>query len=580
MKKLIQVLVFIVSFTGIISPTIAQNSKLVTTVQAGYWNDPSIWNTGKIPDSGDVVLLNHDLIVNRDVKCFAFYTNGYALRVLPGNTIDIIGKNENVDADSIQILSFASTSTNETLQVVYIKNGLEYLLYGTKDALGNLNKLTRAQYRKVNSNDTVMNLIYDDSVRVKAMYATINGVNDSSFFKFTYTDSLLITTRCKIDWQNETYIVRDIFPSKRSANNYAPFGIVQNGDGILPIIAGGIAAIGVGAIIVTFGSAAVGAAVGYYLVSTTASAAINGAAIGGIAGAMLFLNSVKASTIQNYPKPIPPSINPAFNTLILNNPTLIDSVWFGQNLPLLATYQKKITAPTRVLIQANVLSDGGSPILNRGLCFRADTLAAPTIADGKIQVVAGVSPFNIESDDLEANKTYSFRPFASNKNGISYGAIIKHRIGGDTVQMLIDHGIWDAIFFGAGPNGQNELGVLHQVKENGQCPNLVSAEYRDDKARFLFSGNFTGTWGFLSYSSYAAAISYDHCTANYESEYYWTNYASTWEYIHETRTIRKRITIDDVEEIYEFVITNISDKELSGYYSSLSEGAIGFFILR
>ena len=565
--------------------TIAQNNRLVTTLRAGYWNDASIWNTGKMPDSSDVVLLNHAVIVNADVKCYALYTNGFGVNVLPVNKIEIIGRNDNTIADSIQTLSFASTSINETLQVGYIKNGLEYLFYGTKDATGKINKLTRAQYRKLNQNDTIMNLIYDDSVRIKAMYATINGFNDSSFFKFTYTDSLLITTRCKVDWLTETYTVRDIIPSKRSTNNYAPYGLMQN-EGIdlnLGLIAGGFAAIGVGAIAVTFGSAALGAAAGYYLVSSTISAATTGAAIGGVLGASLFLNKATASTIDNYPKPIPPPINPAFNSLTLKNPKLIDPKWFGQELPLMVTFQKTITTPKRVLIQANVLNDGGSPIITRGVCWRADTLAIPTISDSKIQVVPGLNLFGVESNDLDADKTYAFRPFASNKNGITYGAVIKHKIpeGADTIKMLTDKGIWDAVFWGDGPNGINSLGVLTQEKNSAECPDLVTDEFRNDKCRFVFNAGFSGAWSILSYNRYWNSIGYLDCTATYETDYGWMNYPTTWEYISASRTIRKMVTIDDEVEIFNFVITNISDKELTGYYTRVADGAsLGFLIFR
>jgi len=68
----------------------------------------------------------------------------------------------------------------------------------------------------------------------------------------------------------------------------------------------------------------------------------------------------------------------------------------------------------------NVISDGGSTIIQRGICY--DTTAYPDTSKNKIIVSGTVGSFSANLSGLNSNTTYHYRAFALNSTGITYGA--------------------------------------------------------------------------------------------------------------------------------------------------------------
>lgn len=62
-----------------------------STVKAGNWNDPSIWDNGMVPAQGTDIIVNHQVIVNTNIVCSSLkvITPG-SITVSPGFTIKII----------------------------------------------------------------------------------------------------------------------------------------------------------------------------------------------------------------------------------------------------------------------------------------------------------------------------------------------------------------------------------------------------------------------------------------------------------------------------------------------------------
>jgi hypothetical protein len=69
--------------------------------------------------------------------------------------------------------------------------------------------------------------------------------------------------------------------------------------------------------------------------------------------------------------------------------------------------------------QANILSDGGSQITTRGICW--DNSPLPTISDNFVTEGPGTGPFSCFLTSLNSGLTYYARAFATNEVGTAYG---------------------------------------------------------------------------------------------------------------------------------------------------------------
>ncbi len=94
---------------------------------------------------------------------------------------------------------------------------------------------------------------------------------------------------------------------------------------------------------------------------------------------------------------------------------------------LLASIAPTVTTGTTIninnnsaLASGNVISDGGSTIQLRGVCY--DTTANPTVANYTMMVSGTTGAYTAQLTGLIANKTYHVRAYATTSAGSSYGA--------------------------------------------------------------------------------------------------------------------------------------------------------------
>lgn len=86
------------------------------------------------------------------------------------------------------------------------------------------------------------------------------------------------------------------------------------------------------------------------------------------------------------------------------------------------------TIPVNIISQSaascggNVTSDGGAPVIARGVCW--NTIGAPTISDNKTTNGTGMGTFTSNLTGLTANILYYVRAYATNSKGTSYGTQI------------------------------------------------------------------------------------------------------------------------------------------------------------
>lgn len=121
--------------------------------------------------------------------------------------------------------------------------------------------------------------------------------------------------------------------------------------------------------------------------------------------------------------------NVEFNPVPLAEKTIGQSVRCVRNnstaaiLPSINTTPVNQTSITSIQSGGNITSDGGSPVISRGVVY--DTLPMPTIdvniGVSKPVVTVGCSEYVSQISSLSQNTTYYIRAFATNSVGTSYG---------------------------------------------------------------------------------------------------------------------------------------------------------------
>ncbi|MFN8205881.1 MAG: FISUMP domain-containing protein [Bacteroidales bacterium] len=87
--------------------------------------------------------------------------------------------------------------------------------------------------------------------------------------------------------------------------------------------------------------------------------------------------------------------------------------------PAVTTQNVSDVADSSVQAEGNVLSDGGDPVVERGICW--STKHGPTIDGNKIAVGSGTGSFSTVIHGLGANTIIYIRAYATNSMGTSYG---------------------------------------------------------------------------------------------------------------------------------------------------------------
>lgn len=77
---------------------------------------------------------------------------------------------------------------------------------------------------------------------------------------------------------------------------------------------------------------------------------------------------------------------------------------------------------TAARASAEITTDGGTPILEYGICY-STTVLSPTINDPKKSITGSATTFAIELDGLAKGTTYHVRAYARNKNGTTYSMV-------------------------------------------------------------------------------------------------------------------------------------------------------------
>jgi uncharacterized protein (TIGR02145 family) len=87
--------------------------------------------------------------------------------------------------------------------------------------------------------------------------------------------------------------------------------------------------------------------------------------------------------------------------------------------PILTKADLSGVTTSSVIIGGNISSDGGSQVIERGVCW--SNSQNPTISDNKKTNGSGSGVFQVNVSGLTSNTSYYMRTYATNSLGISYG---------------------------------------------------------------------------------------------------------------------------------------------------------------
>ncbi|MCX6256923.1 MAG: fibrobacter succinogenes major paralogous domain-containing protein [Bacteroidia bacterium] len=147
--------------------------------------------------------------------------------------------------------------------------------------------------------------------------------------------------------------------------------------------------------------------------------------------------------------------------------------------PSITTDAVSITTEYSAVCGGSLTSQGGSPVISRGICW--NTSENPTITDSYKADSSGTESFSVEITGLLPGSRYYIRAYATNNNGTAYG---------NEQSFMTTNGITD--FDG------NQYGTAQIGEQTWMTENLKTTHYSDGKA--LVNG--TGA-GVISYQDTA-----------------------------------------------------------------------------
>lgn len=135
-------------------------------------------------------------------------------------------------------------------------------------------------------------------------------------------------------------------------------------------------------------------------------------------------------------------------------------------LATITTYSVTNVNSTSVTAGGNIISDGGSAILQRGFCWSENP--EPTLADSFIDVGTGIGEFASLIEGLVGFTTYYLRAFAVNDAGVAYGNEVNFTT---TTGIVSNPG--PGVFF----NGHNYASVVLGNGQEWMAENLRTTSY-------------------------------------------------------------------------------------------------------
>ena len=138
---------------------------------------------------------------------------------------------------------------------------------------------------------------------------------------------------------------------------------------------------------------------------------------------------------------------------------------------------------TSAELSGEVADDNGETITDRGFVWMTGTGTPSTSSGNRIQVIGTTGEFSATLEDLEPNQTYSFRAYAVNSKGTSYGETLQFNIDLPTVTTNDVTAITDNSAMSGGvivDNGGGEILAKGVVWSRSQNPTVENSFKTDE----------------------------------------------------------------------------------------------------
>lgn len=141
-----------------------------------------------------------------------------------------------------------------------------------------------------------------------------------------------------------------------------------------------------------------------------------------------------------------------------------------------------------------IIEDGGAEVIARGVCW--STNPNPTIEDSITMDGAGIGSFESNLTDLEINKTYYVRAYATNSIGIAYGSeksfTTSGPCGGLTTITDVDGNTYNLVQIGS------QCWTKENLKTTKYNDNLIIENVTEDT---LWNNLLSGAWSYYDNDS-------------------------------------------------------------------------------
>lgn len=180
------------------------------------------------------------------------------------------------------------------------------------------------------------------------------------------------------------------------------------------------------------------------------------------------------------------------------------------SLPSVSTGNVTGISTTSAIGSGIVVSDGGSPVMERGLCW--GTNHNPTIEGQHVAESSGTGEYNVSMTNLTMSTTYYVRAYATNGDGTAYGEEVEFTtlgvsVPGVTTSIVTDIGQTSAI---GGGNVVSDGGS--DVTERGICwgtnhnPSITDSHTSNGTGIGTFTVNMTNLTSGTTYYVRAYAV--------------------------------------------------------------------------
>jgi hypothetical protein len=146
-----------------------------------------------------------------------------------------------------------------------------------------------------------------------------------------------------------------------------------------------------------------------------------------------------------------------------------------------------------VEVTGEVINDGGSDIISRGICW--STNPSPTVSDSRISVGKGIGRFAFTLPSLQFATKYYVRAYAENSRGISYGQIVSFttitssgiQTNNNEAEGVIDLQRGLVAYYPFSGNANDNSGNGNHGNVNG--PTLTTDRFGISNSAFSFTDN-------------------------------------------------------------------------------------------